>query len=109
MMGMGEPLANFDAVVPALKLMRDDLGFGLASRRVTVSTAGLVPGIRRLRESVDVALAVSLPIAWLRRREASSGAIEAASATVGLLDWNETRKVPGSSASGSRSPSHAHA
>ena len=60
MMGMGEPLLNFDAVLPALRLMRADLGFGLASRRVTVSTAGLVPGIAKLRESVDVALAVSL-------------------------------------------------
>jgi 23S rRNA (adenine2503-C2)-methyltransferase len=60
MMGMGEPLLNFDAVIPALRLMRSDLGFGLASRRVTVSTAGLVPGIARLREAVDVALAVSL-------------------------------------------------
>jgi 23S rRNA (adenine2503-C2)-methyltransferase len=60
MMGMGEPLLNFDAVVPALSLMRNDLGFGFAARRVTVSTAGLVPGIYRLRESIDVALAVSL-------------------------------------------------
>lgn len=60
MMGMGEPLLNFDAVAPALRLMRDDLGFGLASRRVTVSTAGLVPGIHKLKDAVDVALAVSL-------------------------------------------------
>ena len=60
MMGMGEPLLNFDNVVPALSLMRNDLGFGFAAKRVTVSTAGLVPGIRRLRESIDVALAVSL-------------------------------------------------
>lgn len=60
MMGMGEPLLNFDAVIPALQLMREDLAFGLANRRVTVSTAGLVPMIARLRESVDVALAVSL-------------------------------------------------
>ncbi|GAB4180829.1 MAG: 23S rRNA (adenine(2503)-C(2))-methyltransferase RlmN [Wenzhouxiangellaceae bacterium] len=60
MMGMGEPLLNFDAVTAALQLMRDDLGFGLASRRVTVSTAGLVPAIAQLRDSVDVALAVSL-------------------------------------------------
>jgi len=60
MMGMGEPLLNLDAVIPALRLMRDDLGFGLAERRVTVSTAGVVPGIHRLRDSVDVALAVSL-------------------------------------------------
>ncbi len=60
MMGMGEPLLNFDAVVPAMALMRDDLGFGLGNRRVTLSTAGLVPGIDRLREAADVSLAVSL-------------------------------------------------
>ena len=60
MMGMGEPLLNFDAVVPAMRLMRDDLGFGLAAKRVTLSTAGLVPGIYKLREKIDVALAVSL-------------------------------------------------
>ncbi len=60
MMGMGEPLLNFDALAPALKIMRDDLGYGLASRRVTVSTAGMVPMIDRLRDTVDVALAVSL-------------------------------------------------
>jgi 23S rRNA (adenine2503-C2)-methyltransferase len=59
-MGMGEPLLNFDAVLMALSLLRDDLGFGLAAKRVTVSTAGLVPGIDRLRDSIDVALAVSL-------------------------------------------------
>jgi 23S rRNA (adenine2503-C2)-methyltransferase len=60
MMGMGEPLLNFDAVVPAMSLMRNDLGFGFAAKRVTLSTAGMVPGIYRLRESLDVALAVSL-------------------------------------------------
>jgi len=60
LMGMGEPLLNFEAVVPALALMRHDLGFGLAAKRVTLSTAGLVPGIDRLRETIDVALAVSL-------------------------------------------------
>jgi 23S rRNA (adenine2503-C2)-methyltransferase len=60
LMGMGEPLLNFDAVVPALSLLRDDLGFGFAAKRVTLSTAGLVPGIDRLRETIDVALAVSL-------------------------------------------------
>ena len=60
LMGMGEPLLNFDAVLPALSLLRDDLGFGLAAKRVTLSTAGLVPGIDILRESIDVALAVSL-------------------------------------------------
>lgn len=60
LMGMGEPLLNYEAVLPALRLMRDDLGFGLAARRVTLSTAGLVPGIDRLRGEIDVALAVSL-------------------------------------------------
>ena len=60
MMGMGEPLANFDSVVRAMDLMRDDLGFGLASKRVTLSTAGLVPMIDRLGELADVSLAVSL-------------------------------------------------
>jgi 23S rRNA (adenine2503-C2)-methyltransferase len=60
LMGMGEPLANFDAVVPALKLMLDDHAYGLSRRRVTVSTAGLVPAVDRLAESCPVALAVSL-------------------------------------------------
>lgn len=60
LMGMGEPLLNFDAVVPALSLLRHDLGFGFAAKRVTLSTAGLVPGIDRLRKTIDVALAVSL-------------------------------------------------
>jgi 23S rRNA (adenine2503-C2)-methyltransferase len=60
MMGMGEPLLNFDNVVKAMSLMRDDLGFGLASKRVTLSTAGLVPMIDKLGEVADVSLAVSL-------------------------------------------------
>ncbi len=60
MMGMGEPLANFDNVVAALRLMIDDRAYGLSRRRVTVSTAGLVSGIDRLREACPVALAVSL-------------------------------------------------
>jgi len=59
-MGMGEPLANYDAVVPALRILLDDHGFGLSKRRVTVSTSGLVPFIDRLREDVDTAMAVSL-------------------------------------------------
>jgi 23S rRNA (adenine2503-C2)-methyltransferase len=59
-MGMGEPLANFDAVVPAIRVLLDDFGFGLSKRRVTVSTSGLVPFMDRLREQCDVALAVSL-------------------------------------------------
>ena len=60
MMGMGEPLANFDSVVTAMNLMLDDFGFGLSRRRVTLSTAGLVPGMDRLRKTCPVSLAVSL-------------------------------------------------
>lgn len=60
MMGMGEPLTNFDNVVAALKLMLDDNAYGLSRRRVTVSTSGIVPAMDRLREACPVALAVSL-------------------------------------------------
>jgi 23S rRNA (adenine2503-C2)-methyltransferase len=60
MMGMGEPLANYDAVVPALRLFLDDHAYGLSRRRVTLSTSGLVPLIDRLRDDCPVALAVSL-------------------------------------------------
>jgi 23S rRNA (adenine2503-C2)-methyltransferase len=60
LMGMGEPLANFRNVVPALRIFLDDLGFDLSRRRVTLSTSGLVPQIYRLAEEVNVALAVSL-------------------------------------------------
>ncbi len=60
MMGMGEPLLNFDPVVSAMNIMLDDLGYGLSKRRVTLSTAGIVPALYRLREVSDVALAVSL-------------------------------------------------
>ncbi|MBI2993929.1 MAG: 23S rRNA (adenine(2503)-C(2))-methyltransferase RlmN [Gammaproteobacteria bacterium] len=60
MMGMGEPLLNFDNVVQAMSLMIDDLGFGLAHKRVTLSTVGVVPGIDRLAETSQVSLAVSL-------------------------------------------------
>lgn len=60
MMGMGEPLLNFDAVVPALSIMRHELAYKLARRKVTVSTAGLVPNIDKLSETSDVALAISL-------------------------------------------------
>ncbi|HUO81721.1 MAG TPA: 23S rRNA (adenine(2503)-C(2))-methyltransferase RlmN [Gammaproteobacteria bacterium] len=59
-MGMGEPLANYRQVLPALQLMLDELGFGLSRRRVTVSTSGLVPQMRRLADDCNVALAVSL-------------------------------------------------
>ncbi len=60
MMGMGEPLANFDNVVTALRLMLDDHAYGLSRRRVTVSTSGIVPAMDRLRDECPVALAVSL-------------------------------------------------
>jgi 23S rRNA (adenine2503-C2)-methyltransferase len=60
MMGMGEPLANFENVVTALKIMLDDSAYGLSRRRVTVSTSGLVPAMDRLRDECPVALAVSL-------------------------------------------------
>ena len=60
MMGMGEPLLNYDAVVSAIRLMLDDLSFGLSRRRVTLSTAGVVPAIDRLAKDCPVSLAVSL-------------------------------------------------
>jgi len=60
MMGMGEPLQNYAALVPALRVMLDDHGYGLSRRRVTVSTSGMVAMIDRLREDCPVALAVSL-------------------------------------------------
>ena len=59
-MGMGEPLLNFDNVAGAIGLMLDDFSFGLSKRRVTLSTAGVVPEIDHLREVCDVSLAVSL-------------------------------------------------
>jgi 23S rRNA (adenine2503-C2)-methyltransferase len=60
MMGMGEPLQNYGALVPALRVMLDDHGYGLSRRRVTVSTSGVVPFMDRLRVDLPVALAVSL-------------------------------------------------
>jgi 23S rRNA (adenine2503-C2)-methyltransferase len=60
MMGMGEPLQNYSALVPALKIMLDDHAYGLSRRRVTVSTSGVVPMIERLAADCPVALAVSL-------------------------------------------------
>ncbi len=60
MMGMGEPLQNYDALVPALRTMLSDHAYGLSRRRVTVSTSGVVPMIDRLRQDCPVALAVSL-------------------------------------------------
>jgi len=68
LMGMGEPLLNLDNVVPAMRLMLDDDAYGLSRRRVTLSTAGVVPQIERLRERCPVSLAVSLhaPVDALR-------------------------------------------
>jgi 23S rRNA (adenine2503-C2)-methyltransferase len=60
MMGMGEPLLNFDNVVAAMKLMMDDLGYGISKRKVTLSTSGVVPMIDKLGEVTDVSLALSL-------------------------------------------------
>jgi len=60
MMGMGEPLLNFNHLVRALRLMLDDNGYGLSKRRVTVSTSGVLPAMEKLRDAVDVSLAVSL-------------------------------------------------
>ena len=60
MMGMGEPLQNYSALLPALRVMLDDHAYGLSRRRVTVSTSGVVPMIDRLRDDCPVALAVSL-------------------------------------------------
>jgi 23S rRNA (adenine2503-C2)-methyltransferase len=60
MMGMGEPLNNFGPVVDAMATMLDDLAYGLSRRRVTLSTSGVVPHIRKLKEALPVALAVSL-------------------------------------------------
>ena len=60
MMGMGEPLNNFGPVVAAMSIMLDDFAYGLSRRRVTLSTSGVVPHIRKLKETLPVALAVSL-------------------------------------------------
>ncbi|MCE3043819.1 23S rRNA (adenine(2503)-C(2))-methyltransferase RlmN [Legionella sp. 16cNR16C] len=60
MMGMGEPLLNFDNVVAAMDIMMDDLAYGLSKKRVTLSTSGVLPDLERLREVSPVALAVSL-------------------------------------------------
>ncbi|MDQ7051301.1 MAG: 23S rRNA (adenine(2503)-C(2))-methyltransferase RlmN [Enterobacterales bacterium] len=59
-MGMGEPLLNFDPVVNACNILLDDFGYGLSKRRVTISTSGVVPGLDKLIEKADVALALSL-------------------------------------------------
>ncbi|MFM2239630.1 MAG: Dual-specificity methyltransferase RlmN, partial [Pseudomonadota bacterium] len=69
MMGMGEPLQNYSALVPALKAMLDDHGYGLSRRRVTVSTSGVVPMMDRLAQDCPVALAVSLHAPWDELRD----------------------------------------
>jgi 23S rRNA (adenine2503-C2)-methyltransferase len=68
MMGMGEPLANYDNVVAAMNLMRDDLAYGISWRRLTLSTSGMVPMIDKLREDCHVSLAISLHAANDRLR-----------------------------------------
>ena len=60
MMGMGEPLLNFDSTITALDLMMDDMAYGLSKRRVTISTSGVVPALNKLIDHIDVALALSL-------------------------------------------------
>ncbi len=60
MMGMGEPLLNFEPVVDTLNLLMDDNAYGLSNRRVTLSTSGILPALDKLQERADVALAISL-------------------------------------------------
>ena len=60
MMGMGEPLLNFDNVISAMHIMKDDVGYGVSKRRLTLSTSGVVPAMDRMGDEIDVALAVSL-------------------------------------------------
>ena len=60
MMGMGEPLLNFDNVITAMEVMKDDLGYGISKKRVTLSTSGVVPKMYELYDKIDVSLAVSL-------------------------------------------------
>ena len=60
MMGMGEPLLNFDNVMEAISLMMDDCAYGLSKRKVTISTAGVVPAIDRMKDYTDASLAISL-------------------------------------------------
>lgn len=60
LMGMGEPLLNYEAVITAISVLRDDFGFGLSKRRITLSTSGVVPEMARLAQDMPVSLAVSL-------------------------------------------------
>ena len=59
-MGMGEPLLNFDAVIEATKIIKDQNAYGLSRKRITISTSGIVPNIKKLNKHVDVSLAISL-------------------------------------------------
>lgn len=60
MMGMGEPLLNYDAVLNSMRVMLDDFAYGMSKRRVTLSTSGVVPKIDQMVKDIDVALAISL-------------------------------------------------
>jgi 23S rRNA (adenine2503-C2)-methyltransferase len=59
-MGMGEPLLNFDAVIESAKIMKHQLAYGLSRKRITISTSGIVPNIKKLHDKIDVSLAISL-------------------------------------------------
>ena len=59
-MGMGEPLLNFDAVIESAKIMKHQLAYGLSRKRITISTSGIVPNIKKLYDEIDVSLAISL-------------------------------------------------
>ena len=63
MMGMGEPLLNYDKVLTAMRIMKDDLGYGIGKKRITVSTSGVIPKMNQLSEDLDVSLAVS-PVSY---------------------------------------------
>ena len=71
MMGMGEPLHNYDSLTAALRIMMDDLGLNLSHRRITVSTVGLVPALRRLADELPVNLAISLNATTEEQRRAT--------------------------------------
>ena len=59
-MGMGEPLLNFEPVIEAAKIMKDQFAYGLSRKRITISTSGIVPNIDQLSKNIDVSLAISL-------------------------------------------------
>ncbi len=94
MMGMGEPLLNYDAVVPAMRLMLDDNAYGLSRRRVTLSTSGVVPMMDRLAADLPVALAVLAARAErsaARHARAAQQEVSAARADGGLPALSEGR------------------